>query len=183
MSLKISGSYIAMKVGNGIVLCGLSWNDMTVPPHTISRLPEEHAFMRWLDIRTDYLRETVFLCVLNNPHRDQTHDLSLIKTTELSKNNFGWLHIYMWFDDCCHKVLHQNGTIAMEKAGVLWQLVHPWTFIEIKNNLLPKQKYLNFDHLQQTAIAVGHSFFQPWPTSFMLPAGLLYLIRVVLQHY
>lgn len=42
------------------------------------------------------------------------------------------------------------------KAGVLWQLVHLWTFIEMKNSLLPKQKCFNVACPQQTATAVGH---------------------------
>lgn len=44
------------------------------------------------------------------------------------------------------------------KTGVLWQLMHLWTFIEMKNNLLPKQKCFNFACPQQTAIPVGQVF-------------------------
>lgn len=33
LSLKTAGSHIVMKVGNGLVLHGLYWNDMTAPPH------------------------------------------------------------------------------------------------------------------------------------------------------
>ena len=44
----------------------------------MSRSSKEHAFVRWLDVGTDYVGDTVFR-VLNIPYRDQTHDLSLIK--------------------------------------------------------------------------------------------------------
>lgn len=57
-------------------------------------LPEEHVFVRWLDVRLEYLCETVFLCVLNNPHGDQNH-VRQRKPTELPKNHFGSLPIYM----------------------------------------------------------------------------------------